>query len=120
MLDSKQGGAFLKRRRLQLELTLDDLSRELHINSGDISRMENGRITSPSLERAVLLGKQLGFTPNQVAAAYGLWSNLEKSLEERWTMLGQNLAKLPQSEQGRVLDAIEALITVSQAKSSRF
>lgn len=71
--DAQAGGAWIRRRRESMGLT----QREVDAKTGgavsfpNISLMEKGLTTRPSLYSLTALGLVLGFTPNEAAVAYG-------------------------------------------------
>lgn len=109
-LRSREGGSFLRNKRKQLNMTIEDAVRGTDLDIADVSRMENGRITSPSLDKIITYAKRLGLTPNQVAAAYGLWDCPQDMLSGRWAIAEKKMAKLSLEERSQILLALEELI----------
>lgn len=77
-MNVRSGGNALRRRRMAAEMTIEDVlkgleSRGIKMETSDISRLENGRVTSPSLEKVTIYGTFLGLSPNEIAQAYELW-----------------------------------------------
>lgn len=108
-----EGGSFLRNRRKALDLTIEDVKRDafgrtgVRLDISDISRLENGRVTNPSLEKAVAYGIFLGVTPNEVARAYGLWTRPQR---ERLTQIAQQLENLPEEEAAQLLETLAAVV----------
>jgi transcriptional regulator with XRE-family HTH domain len=112
-LDVRSGGSTLRSRRKQADLTIEDVKRDTGLEVSDISRLENGRVTGPSLEKAMVYGTYLGMTPNDIARAYKLWGPPKELLENRFIKMLQNLAKLPEEERDRLVATIERLISAA-------
>ncbi|GEM_PF-3322455 len=100
-LKTREGGNFLRNRRKLLGLTIEDVKRDTGLESSDISRLENGRISGPSLDKVITYAAYLGFTPNEIAIAYGLWSPLQNRSkdDERIARISESLARMPAEEQ---------------------
>jgi transcriptional regulator with XRE-family HTH domain len=125
LMDLKQGGQFLRARRKALDLTIEDVTKDITARTGvkmetsDISRLENGRTTSPSLEKAVAYGIYLGITPNEVARAYGLWTVPKR---ERLTQIAQQMEQMPEEEAEQLLETLATLVrnaVYGRAQSNR-
>lgn len=106
-LKLREGGNFLRNRRKSLGLTIEEVKKETGLEVSDISRLENGRVTSPSLDKAVTYGTYLGMTPNEIAVAYGLWVSPSSG---RLSAMSHQMQRLPKEEMERLLEMMEALV----------
>jgi transcriptional regulator with XRE-family HTH domain len=111
-LKNRDGGNLLRSRRNHLDLTIEDVKRDTGLETSDVSRLENGRISSPSLDKVITYAAYLGFTPNEIATAYGLWSPPQNRIGENERIAGilESLARMPEKERARVISAIEMLV----------
>lgn len=106
-LELRRGGNALRNRRKSLGLTIEEVTKATGLETSDISRLENGRVTSPSLDKVIRYSSYLGFTPGEIAAEYGLWT---MPVGGRTVQLAHQLEKLPAEEQIRVMDMVDSLV----------
>jgi transcriptional regulator with XRE-family HTH domain len=78
---SKAGGAWLRRLRESRGWTMRDVDQRSGgvLSTSNISELENGNVSKPSMPMLLKLGEVYGLTPNQIAEAYGWWFPPEQS-----------------------------------------
>jgi transcriptional regulator with XRE-family HTH domain len=115
MSNNRAGGSFLKRKRLEHRLTMQDVERALGIAPSYISRIENARFpTGPDYAIVTRLADFYGVTPNELAQAYQVYLPRDTT-DIRLRTIVAELQKLPDGERGRALELIEMIIM--QARS---
>ena len=105
----KSAGHQLRTARNNANLTIEDVAKATGLDVSDISRMETGRIASPSLDKAVRYAVHLGISPNKLAALYGLWRGAGEEDDERVLRLLAVARDLPDNDKERLLDMVEVL-----------
>ena len=105
----KIAGSALRNARKQAGLTIEDVGKRAGLEVSDISRMETGRIGSPSLDKAIRYAGALGISPNRLAKLYGLWYGADEEEDPRVLRLLSVARDLPDGEKDRLLDMVEVL-----------
>ncbi|WP_455577304.1 helix-turn-helix domain-containing protein [Anaerosinus sp.] len=104
--------SYLKERRLELGLTMLDVSKKVGVSEATISRWESGDIDNMKRDKIALLANALNISPLKL-----LGVDLETSSEETLT---DKIKKLPtdkQKEVEKVVDAISSNETIAAHRS---
>ena len=112
MFTPVKGGQFLRTRRRELGLTIEDAIREMrHQNFlvSDVSRIETGRLASPGLHKVITYGIYLGFTPNRICQAYGLWDDPQGPPDELVYLMA-DVRRLPDTDREAITNVIRKLV----------
>lgn len=91
-----------------------DLAGKVETSAPIIGRYERGEMT-PSIEVASKLSRALGVSLDYLLGTYDLPDLLaDKAMLDRWAALGA----LPEPDQHRILDTIDALLRDAQARKA--
>lgn len=117
MLQPVKGGQFLRNKRKDRGMTIEDVTRDIGVEVSDISRIETGRLASPGLYKIITYAKYLGVTPNQICEVYGIWDEpAGGEADDKVAAVSRDLRSLPAEERNKILDVCSALITQAQKK----
>lgn len=113
--DVRQGGEWLRRHRERMGMTQRDVDRMSGISAQNISSLENGLISKPSMPMLVQIGALYGVTPNDIAEAYGWWrvpTQIER--DERLIYLDSVLNRLSDDQRNLLLRQVEIMAQLAE------
>ncbi len=105
----------LKQRRLELNMTLEEVANIVGVGKSTVRKWETGDIANMKIDKVAQLAKALQVSPNELL---GVWENEEKtSGRVRIPVLGKVAAGLPLSAVQEILDYEEiSLETASKGE----
>lgn len=117
--DVQSGGAWLRRLRESQGMNQRELAARTggRVSFPNISQLEIGGISKPSMGMLVALGETLGVEPNEIAQRFGWWTprDRERSVEpEQIVFLKNVLERLSPGQRYSLLQSIETLARVAE------
>lgn len=104
-MDTKQVGKRIKEYRIKAGLTQEELAERVGISPNYLSAIERG-VKLIRLDKLVYVINELNCTADDI-----LIDVLRKSYEKKTSVLLDTISKLPEQEQKRIYEVLNALIT---------
>ena len=85
-----------------------------------LSKIEGGEVSRPSMHDLCALGALYGLSPNQMAKLYGYWEDQTPSLltDKRIIKIIGLLGKLPEKKRDSVVNSMEVSVTLAAAQAA--
>lgn len=106
-MDTKQVGKRIKEYRIKAGLTQEELAERVGISPNYLSAIERG-VKLIRLDKLVYVINELNCTADDI-----LIDVLKKSYEKKTSALLDTISKLPEKEQKRIYEVLNALITTA-------
>ncbi len=106
-MDTKQVGKRIKEYRIKAGLTQEELAERVGISPNYLSAIERG-VKLIRLDKLVYVINELNCTADDI-----LIDVLKKSYEKKTSALLDTISKLPEQEQKRIYEVLNALITTA-------
>jgi hypothetical protein len=96
-IETKRIGPMFGQRRAELGFKLVDLEQ---LSRGELaqmslSRFESGRLVAPGYELVTRYGLLLGWSPNEIAAKFGLWNETQTG-DGELGFIAEQMRRLPE------------------------